>query len=367
MRVVMLSKACVVGIYQRKLEAIARQGVELTALAPPSWKDERGEQILERSHIEGYRLRAIPIRFNGSYHLHHYPTLPRELRAARPDIVHIDEEPYNLATWRALVQARRLNAKSLFFSWQNIKRRYPPPFSWGEAWVFRHVDYALAGTDDAADVLRAKGWRGPMAVIPQFGADSSLFQPPSSRPPRPFTIGFVGRLVPQKGIDVLLKAAARLQGDWRLRLIGGGPARHEMTSQVQSLGIADQVAFLGQLPSSALPAEYHRMDALVLPSLTAANWKEQFGRVLVEAMASAVPVIGSDSGAIPSVIATAGLIVPEGNVGRLAQAMQRLMNQPRLRQTLARRGRNRFLAHFTHEQIAKATVEVYRAMLAGEN
>lgn len=363
MRVSMLSKACIVGIYQRKLEAIARQGVELTALVPPSWQDERGEQALERSYTEGYRLRTIPIRFNGSYHLHHYPTLGAQLRAARPDIVHIDEEPYNLATWQALYQARRLNAKSLFFSWQNIERSYPPPFNWGEAWVFRQVDYALAGTEDAADVIRAKGYEGPMAVIPQFGTDGGLFQPASSRRQRPFTIGFVGRIVPQKGVEILLRAVPRLQGDWRLRLVGSGSARDKMETLVQSLGIRDKVQFLGQLPSPALPAEYHQMDALVLPSLTASNWKEQFGRVLVEAMASGVPVIGSDSGAIPTVIGTAGLIVPEGDVGRLAQAMQAMMDQPQLRQTLRRRGQARFHAHFTHERIAKATVEVYRAML----
>lgn len=364
MRVFMLSKACIVGIYQRKLEAIARQGVELTALVPPSWKDERGEQALERSHTEGYHLRAIPIRFNGNYHLHHYPTLGGLLRAARPDIVHIDEEPYNLATWQALYQARRLNAKTLFFSWQNIKRSYPPPFSWGEAWVFRQVDYALAGTEDAADVIRAKGYEGPMAVIPQFGADGDLFQPACSRRQRPFTIGFVGRIVPQKGVEILLRAATRLQGDWRLRLVGSGPARDKMETLVQSLGIQDKIQFLGPLPSSALPAEYHQMDALVLPSLTASNWKEQFGRVLVEAMASGVPVIGSDSGAIPTVIGTAGLTVPEGDVGSLAQAMQAMMDQPQLRQTLRRRGQARFQSHFTHERIAKATAEVYRTMLA---
>ena len=365
MRVLMLSKACLVGIYQSKLEAVARQGADLTVLVPPSWKDERGEQVLERNHVEGYSLRAIPIRFNGIYHLHYYPTLARELRQARPDIVHIDEEAYNLATWHALYLARRAGAKSLFFSWQNIHRVYPPPFRWGESWVLRQVDYALAGTGDVADVLRAKGYRGQLAVIPQFGTDSDLFQPAGSRPERPFTIGFVGRIVPQKGVDILLAAAARLHGHWRLRLIGGGQTRDIMAALAEKLGISDQVTFLGQLPSADLPAEYHRMDALVLPSLTGAKWKEQFGRVLVEAMASEVPVIGSDSGAIPSVIGDAGLIVPEGDIDRLAQAMQRLMSQPRLCQDLARRGRKRFLAHFTHEQIAKATVEVYRTMLAG--
>ena len=373
MRVVMLSKACVVGIYQRKLEAIAQQGVDLTALVPPSWKDERGEQVLERRSVEGYALQAIPIRLNGSYHLHYYPDLARRLNESQPNILHIDEEPYNLATWQALHLARRLDIKTLFFSWQNIKRAYPPPFGWGEAWALRHADYALAGTDEAAAVLRGKGYKGPLAVIPQFGADGDLFQPADSSPRTAFTIGFVGRIVPEKGLGILLRAAALLEGDWRLRLVGGGPARDEMASLAQSLGIDGRVSFLGQLPSADLPAEYQRLDALILPSLTRARWKEQFGRVLVEAMASGVPVIGSDSGAIPQVIGDAGLIAPEGDVGKLAAAMQKLMEAPQLREELARRGRERFLAHFTHERIAEATVAVYREMMnsqacgAGEN
>ncbi len=363
MRVLMLSKAGVVGIYQPKLEAIASLGVDLTALVPPSWRDERGIQSLERAHTAGYQLRAIPIRFNGNFHLHHYPTLGREIRAVQPDIVHIDEEPYNLATWQALWQARRIGAKSLFFSWQNIQRAYPPPFSWGEGWTLRHADYAIAGTDAAADTLRAKAYAGRLAVIPQFGASPELFHPPEYRPERPFTVGYIGRLVPEKGIRVLLEAAAQLDGDWRMRLVGGGSARDDMAALAHSLGTADKVAFIGQLPSGDLPAEYHKLDALALPSLTRPNWKEQFGRVLVEAMASGTPVIGSDSGAIPGVIGEAGIITPEGDAAALANALRRMRDRPALRADLIKKGRARFLAHFTHERIAAATVAVYREML----
>ena len=177
MRVLMLSKACIVGIYQPKLEAIARAGVDLLVLTPPSWRDERGIQRLERSHAAGYELRAIPIRFNGNFHLHHYPTLAREIASFQPQIAHIDEEAYNLATWQALRLARRNGAKALFFTWQNILRAYPPPFNWGERWVMRAVDYALAGSDDAAAVLRRKGYRGPLRTIPQFGTSTALFHP----------------------------------------------------------------------------------------------------------------------------------------------------------------------------------------------
>ena len=363
MRVLMLSKACVVGIYQPKLEAMARRGIDLKVLAPPSWKDERGEQVLERAHTAGYQLQSIPIRFNGNFHFHHYPTLGRELRAYGPQIVHIDEEPYNLATWQALYQARRLGAKALFFSWQNIRRAYPPPFSWGESWVYRKADYALAGTDDAAEVLRAKGYAGPLSTIPQFGADEALFQPASSRPDRPFTVGYIGRVVAAKGVDLLLRALGGLDGEWRLRVVGGGPALGAMRALAGALGIADRVDFVGQLPSRALPAQYQAIDVLVLPSLTRDNWKEQFGRVLVEAMASGVAVVGSDSGAIPGVIGDAGLIVPEGDIPALNRAIRDLKERAAWRSELTGRGRARFLSTFTNDSIARETVEVYRKLL----
>ncbi|MCY3781316.1 MAG: glycosyltransferase family 4 protein [Chloroflexi bacterium] len=359
----MLSKACIVGIYQPKLEAIAGHGVELTVLVPPSWRDERGVQVLERSHTTGYELREVPIRFNGSFHLHHYPTLGREIASAKPQIVHIDEEPYNLATWQALRQARRAGAKSLFFTWQNILRRYPPPFSWGERWVMRQADYALGGTDDAAETLQRKGYRGALRTIPQFGTSPALFRPAKTTPERPFTIGFIGRIVPAKGLPILLRAASQLGGEWRLRLVGGGSSVTEMKALADSLGISAGVTFVGQLPSTELPAEYHKIDALVLPSLTRRNWKEQFGRVLVEAMASGVPVIGSDSGAIPGVVGGAGRILPEGDVPALAQTLRELRDDAALRADMIEKGRARFLAHFTHESIAAATVEVYREML----
>jgi glycosyltransferase involved in cell wall biosynthesis len=365
MRVLMLSKACIVGIYQRKLEAIARQGVELLVLVPPSWKDERGEIKVERAYTQGYRLEVTPIVFNGNFHLHYYPQFARALNDFQPDIVHIDEEPYNAATWQALFHARRAGAKSLFFSWQNIRRSYPLPFNLGEKWVLKNVDYALMGTDSAAQVWRDKGYSKPLRVIPQFGVDPDLFQPQPRDPNRPFTVGYFGRLVEEKGVHILLDALARLGNpDWRLRIIGSGPQRPVLEHQAQQLGIVDRVQFCHLIPSAQMPAQYAELDAYVLPSLTRPHWKEQFGRVLVEAMASGVPVIGSDSGAIPAVIGDAGLIFPEGNADALASHLRQLQGDAALRDSLCEKGRARVLSHFTHEQVAQATVEVYREMLS---
>ncbi|MFZ4815536.1 MAG: glycosyltransferase family 4 protein [Phototrophicaceae bacterium] len=362
MRVLMLSKACIVGIYQRKLEHIAAAGVELILAVPPSWRDERGEMPLERAYTAGYEMVVTPIQFNGNFHLHYYPELPALIRRTQPHIVHIDEEPYNAATWHALYAAQRSKAKTLFFSWQNIVRHYPPPFAWGERWTLNTVNTAIMGTESAAQVWREKGYRGGYAVIPQFGTDADLFQPAPIRPQRPFTVGYIGRLVPEKGLAGLFHALKLLEGDWCLRLVGGGPDEATLRTLAAQLGITERVTFVGQVPSIEVPAQYHALDALVLPSLTQANWKEQFGRVLVEAMASGVPVIGSSSGAIPDVIGSAGIIYPEGDINALAQALATLRDDRARYDELQAAGRARVLAHFTHEQIAAATVAVYEGM-----
>lgn len=362
----MLSKALVVGIYQHKLELIAQEGVQLLAVVPTSWRDERGEMALERVYTQGYQLEVLPLWRNGDFHLHLYRGLGRVIRAFKPHIVHIDEEPYNLAAWQALFHAQQVDAKPLFFTWQNIVRRYPPPFSWGENWVLRGVDAAIAGTQSAAEVWREKGYTGRMVVIPQFGVDATLFKPAAVRPDRPFTIGYIGRLVEEKGVFTLLEAVSGLAGDWRLRFIGGGPLHDQLYAQAEQHGISERVEFCGQVASTEMPAQYHTLDAFVLPSLTRPNWKEQFGRVLVEAMASGIPVIGSDSGAIPDVIGDAGLIFPEGDAASLRERIERLRDDPVLRHNLAESGRARVLGNFTQEQIAKATVDLYREMLGND-
>ena len=142
-----------------------------------------------------------------------------------------------------------------------------------------------------------------------------------------------------------------------------GPERDRLERQVRRLGLADQVSLEGVIPSLRTPGFYRELDALVLPSRSRSNWVEQFGRVLIEAMACGVPVVGSDCGEIPNVVGDAGLIFPENDADSLRECLVRLMREADLWADLARRGRERVLAHFTQTQIAAQTVAVYRELV----
>jgi len=386
----MVSKACVVGAYQRKLEEIAaRPGIELLVIVPPYWQEEARKIPLERLHTTGYCLEVEPIRFNGRFHLFHFPGLARRAREFRPDVVHVDEEPYNLAGWQSTRIARQLGARCLFFTWQNICRNYPPPFRWMEQYCFHTADRAIAGNQEAAEVLRRKGFQKPVDVIPQFGVDPGMFRPSSGphppasppwgrggedSPPRggeqqrlgstsSFRIGFVGRLVEQKGILDLLEAVARLEGDRRLLLVGAGPLRPRIQERAVELGLSGRLEIIAGVPSRQMPEIMSSFDALVLPSRTRPNWKEQFGRALVEAMACQVPVVGSNSGEIPNVIGDAGLVFPEGDVAALRDHLAKLQASQELREELGQRGRARVLERFTQARVAEQTCEAYHKLL----
>ena len=372
MRIALVSKACLVGSYQRKLEELAAlPDVDLTVVVPPSWRDERGTMFLERDHVDGYQLIVEPIVFNGNYHLYFFPRIARRFDALQPDLIHIDEEPYNYAAFHLMRIARRLNSRAVFFAWQNLKRRYPFPFNLMERAVLRRADACIAGNHEGAQVWRAKGFRGPIEVIPQFGVDTDIFSPkvtgasevPVASGRGVFTIGYVSRLVEEKGPDLLLHAVAGLTGEWRLEIVGSGPMRGELDALVDRLGLRDRVTLRPWLPSAQLPDVYRSFDALVLPSRSKPSWKEQFGRVLIEAMACGVPVVGSTCGEIPNVVGDAGLIFPEGDVAALQTQLVRLMQDARLRQDLAEQGRQRVLCYYTQKQVAAATADVYRSVL----
>jgi glycosyltransferase involved in cell wall biosynthesis len=366
----MVSKAPLNGLYQKTLEALARlPEVDLLAVVPPYWNEDRvGVVRLERRYTAGYQLVAEPMILNGHHHLHLYPGLWAHARRFRPDILHIEEEPYNVVTLHTALIGRMLGAKVVFVSWQNLFRRYPPPFSLFERLNYLIAAAGIAGNQDAADILRRKGYPRHLEVIPQLGVDPEIFHPLETVPPRELPIiGYAGRLVPEKGADLVLDALARLTRRAQIYIIGDGSERLALEQHAASLGIRDRVSFRGIVSPDEMPKALGELDILVVPSRTRANWKEQFGRVIIEAMACEVPVVGSDSGEIPHVIGEGGLIFPEGNVTLLARRLDELLANDELRREIGRLARRRVLTHYTPETIAERNYALYRTLIPASN
>lgn len=369
MRIAIVSKTFVADTAQRQLEWIARQpGVELTLVTPPEWRSDDGRLLtFEPRYTEGYDLRRVPVLFNGHYHYYLYRGLRPALAALRPQIVHIDEEPYNPAGAQAQRAADALRARTVFVAWQNLYRSYPPPFAQVERFNYRHTAHIIAGSESVAQVLRRKGYGGPLSAFSVHGVDPDIYRPlPSRRDPARFVVGYIGRLVMYKGVGLLIEALSSMPPHCALRLVGSGPDTAELRRLAQACGVSDRVEFVSAVPASEVPGTLAGIDVLAAPSLTQPNWSEQFGRVLIEGMACGIPVVGSSSGEIPRVLGDAGVVVPEADAAALRQALLDFAADPARRAEYAQRGRNRVLAHFTQERIAQRIAAVYREVLDGQ-
>ncbi len=366
MRVVIVSKTFVAETAQRQLEWIAHQpDIELTLVTPPYWRSDDGRRLpFVPRFVEGYQVRKTSVVFNGQYHLYFYPELGTIVRQQRPNVLHIDEEPYNPVGAQAQRLANALGARTVFVSWQNLYRTYPAPYAWIERYNYRRAAAIIAGNADAADVLRRKGYGGPTAIFSVHGVDPDIYRRlPRTSPSGVFVIGYLGRLVLYKGVGLLIEALQGMPDHCRLRLVGSGPDERALRRIASERGIAERVDFVPAVATADVPRMLSDMDVLAAPSLTQSNWKEQFGRVLIEAMACGIPVIGSDSGEIPHVVGAAGMIVPEGDVEALRAGLMRLANDAAMRERFSHAGRARVLEQFTQEQVARKMVAVYHEAL----
>jgi glycosyltransferase involved in cell wall biosynthesis len=175
-----------------------------------------------------------------------------------------------------------------------------------------------------------------------------------------FTIAFVGLLSEQKGWKVLLAAMELLPGTFKVVLMGDGEQREELLSWLKRPDLQGRAYFAGSLPKERLLASYPLCDVLVLPSITTPHSVEQFGAVLAEAMAFGVPLIGSDSGAIPETVGEAGLIVPENDPQSLAEAIRIICEDQELHCRAATRGLERFRRHYNCERYAQSIAQALK-------
>ena len=155
-------------------------------------------------------------------------------------------------------------------------------------------------------------------------------------------------------------------------LLGRGQLKETLQQLATELGIAERIIWIESVPHADVPRYINLMDTLILPSettyqfktLSAVGWKEQFGHVIIEAMACGVPVIGSDSGEIPHVIKDDGLVFPEGDAAALAEKISLLIEQPEQQQTLGKQGYQRAMKEYTNKALATQLLNFYSTLFS---
>lgn len=387
MKVLVASHSYIVELNCEKLRTLARMGHDVTVVVPKRWNPGGVQnRIVEPKPRQDGSFRVVPIANlsqNNQGLLSFGWGIVELLRTFQPDIIQVEQGSKSLG-YAELITLNKLlggRAKTLFFTWWNLPYDLKFPLSLLEGYNLRHTDGLVVGNQDGADILKKRGYHGPVRVMPQLGVDEVLFCPqpqPQLRQQlsvadQDFVVGFVGRFVPEKGLVTLFKALETLINlPWTLVLLGRGPLKDELQTQAQTLGIAERIRWIESVPHDAVPDYINLMDTLVLPSettyafktLTSVGWKEQFGHVLIEAMACQVPVIGSDSGEIPHVIADSGLVFPEGDYEALADRLSQLIQQPEQQQALAQKGYKRAMEYYTNKALATELLAFYQELMA---
>ena len=372
-RLLTIGHSYCVALNRRLPHEIARAGDwDVTAVGPARFHGDFGWHTLEPTPDELCNVVPVPVRFGRRIHVMRYGRGLSSLLAEPWDLVHCWEEPY-VAAAAQIARGMAPNVPLVLATFQNIAKRYPPPFNWIERYSMARADGVIAFGRTAAEVMTARGFnRVPVAVIPP-GVDVTEFRPDEARravilgrlgwSDGPPVVGFLGRLVPEKGIEWLTTVLDRVTTPWRALVVGSGP----LEKMVSAWGsrYADRVRVVTTAQHHEVPAYLNAMDVLCAPSQTTPRWREQFGRMLIEAFASGVAVVASTSGEIPYVVADAGLLVAEDDLTGWQHAVEMLTTERARRCELARRGRERAESVYGWPVVGRQHLDFFERVMAG--
>ncbi|MFQ4140585.1 hormogonium polysaccharide biosynthesis glycosyltransferase HpsO [Chlorogloeopsis sp. ULAP02] len=390
MKILVASHTYIVDLNCEKLRALSQlePDIEITVVVPKRWQPGGVQnKTIETQYRDEGKFRIVPISNFSQNHqglLSFGFELISLMRQFRPQIIQVEQGSRSLsyAQMITLNKLLGLKAKNIFFTWWNLPYKLNFPIDLLEKYNLQNSHGIISGNQDGAEILRQRGFQGSIKIMPQLGVDESVFKP-QFQPELAkdldiqvddFVVGFVGRFVQEKGLLTLLDALALLPDKpWKLLLLGRGALKSELINKATEKKIKDKIVFRESVPHDQVAQYLNVMNTLILPSettyqfktISSVGWKEQFGHVLIEAMACQVPVIGSNSGEIPHVIENAGLVFPEGDAKALADCIVQLIEKPDLAQNLGEMGYQKVMAEYTNKALAKQQLEFYQELVNG--
>ncbi len=352
LRILTIGHSYCVALNRALVREVARdRDFEVTVAAPSFFQGDLRPIVME-PEPPGSPLRVVPLNTRLTRYIHVFrydgSALRALIREGEFDVVHAWEEPYVFAGYQIAKALNNSPARFCFRTAQSYVKRYPPPFSYFERAVLARAQGWIAGASLVYEAMLSKGFPKDSGRILNLAVDLAAFQPlsPAKRAEvlqelglQSPVIGFVGRLTQAKGLDVLMQAIEKVGGSrpWSLLFLGSGEYKDKVQDWAARNGWSNRVQ-IKLAKHSEVPLYLGCMDLMVAPSQSMKNWREQFGRMIIEAFACGVPVIGSDSGEIPFVIGDAGQVVAEADVAGWANAIGQLLENPEMRNELKGRG-----------------------------
>ncbi len=356
MRALLLSQVYADPASRGKLKALAGRGVAVAVAVPDRWTPPGLQTQQSTGWGDDGGVRTVPVAVRGPDWS--ASALRRLLTDFNPDLLQIEEEPWTPPAATAARVARKLRVPYVVLARETIPLAHGLRAGYRRSRVLAAAA-GLIGVNTHAVRLAARSHPAlPSRVIPQLGVSLPL------APQRPtgggLVIGFFGRLVPEKGLDLLFRACVKLLGRWSITVVGTGPAQEELEGLAERLGIAGRVTWLGALPRDRVVEVWPRLDCVALPSRTAPHWVEVTPRAALEGMAHGLPIVASASGALPELVGGGGTIVAEEDVSALTAALQSFHDDPEQRARLGAAGRRRIMDEFTDSAIAEKTLAFWR-------
>lgn len=299
--------------YQNREAALVDLGHSVRVLVPRVWAEL---PTATRAQARDVPYQVRPIRIYGPRQNPWFTYSPRTIRRHfaefRAELLDLHEEPYSLAAASALLGAP--GVPLVFRSSQNELKRYPLPFRRLEEIAYNRASAAYVPSPAARDVLMAKGFSKPIAIVPNGVSLPSVAMRPSANPP---VVVFAGRLTERKGVRDLIRASEILGNKVSVIVIGAGPLRPEVEA-AHAVGLLD---YVGPTPIDEVGGIMLAADMVVAPSHQLQGWSEQFCRSVAEGMAHYCAPVVSDSGALPWVAGAAAAVFPAGSPEGLASAI----------------------------------------------
>ena len=273
------------------------------------------------------------------------------------DVVHVAETYYGYTHQAIIAKRRRLVRKVISTVWEVIpfnnegirgRKEY-------KKLAYENIDKFIAVTEKAKQALIKEGVRSEKISVVNMGIDIEKFQPKHiKKDTKNVNILCVARLVEEKGIVDLLEAFLAIKEknpNVKLTFIGSGPLKKEL--------IGYKNIFVKSVPYQKINKEYQKADIFCLPSRETKTWAEQYGMCLLEAMASGLPIVTTNSGAIPEVVGDAALISHHSNVKELKTNLENLIYNEDLRRSLSKLARKRAIEKYNRHKIGKQIEKIY--------